>query len=176
MTLPKIEIENFLPFRFDGVDILSANYMLFQAIHIFYIYFCVFSFMHCFYSLNLFYMTCMRHFSKRFNYIGRRLKNAKPSKVTERIHNQKIFKLIIEHKRVHHDLILISDFFKAYAGFNLISFFAFEILSVFVLLMDIDWKFKLAIASICLFLYLSVIHFPFIMAKFTTNEVDDVLF
>ena len=63
------------------------------------------------------------------------------SKTAEQIDNRKLSRLIIEHNKVNYDLIQINDFFKFYVGFNLISFFAFGITGVFILLLDIDWRF-----------------------------------
>ena len=83
----------------------------------------------------------MRFFCKRFDYVGRRLREISQSKASERTNNRKLARLVLEHHTVHHDLILINDFFKFYVGFNVISFFALEISLTFVFLLDIDWWF-----------------------------------
>ena len=119
------------------MEILSATYILFQTLNVIQIVHALFSYGHCFFTLNLFYLTCIRFFSKRFNYIARKLDGLKTSK---QIDNRKLCRLIIEHNRVHHDLILINDFFKYQVGFNLVFFFAFGVTLMFVVLLDIDWR------------------------------------
>lgn len=59
---------------------------------------------------------------------------------TESIDKRKLFKIIIAHNRVHHDLILINDFFKFFVGFNLVSFFGFGIATIFVVILDLNWR------------------------------------
>ena len=125
--------------RFDGVGILSAKYVLFQAIGVLHIIHSLYCFLHCFYSLNLFYMTCMQFFSKRFSHVARHVEGMYSKKILKRIDNRKLFRLVVEHNRIHRDLILINDFFKFYIGFNLVSFFAFGTTGVFVVLLDIGW-------------------------------------
>ena len=80
----------------------------------------------------------MKHFSKRFNYIGRHLEIL--INTSELIDNRKLSRMIIEHNRVHYDLMLINDFFKSYVGFNLIIFFALGVTVIFGLLQNVDWR------------------------------------
>ena len=61
------------------------------------------------------------------------------SKSSKPVNNRKLTRLIIEHNQVHHDLILINEFFKNYEGFSLISFFFLEITLSFTIL-DTDWR------------------------------------
>ena len=124
-------------FRFDGVEMFSAKYILFQTLNVANMIHATFSYLHCFYSLNLFYMTCMRFFSKRFSHIGRQVKIMSLSKS---IDSRKLFEVLSESNKVHHDLILINNFFKNYVGFNLISFFLFGVMGAFIVLLDIDWR------------------------------------
>ena len=138
LKLQKTEYKFFL--RFDGVKIFSISYFLFQAINILYIFYILFSFVHFFYTLNFFYMTSMRFFSKRFAYIGWHVKCMGFLEMTERARNRKLSTLLVNHNRVHHDLILINELFKFYVGLNLLSYFAFGIVIMFVVLLDIDWR------------------------------------
>lgn len=141
----------------------------------------------------------MVFFSKRFNYIGKQVERMR---VSRRNVNRRLSRLIVEHNRVHCDLMLINDFFKFYVGFNLIGFFAFGVIMMFIVLLDIEWRLvnqtiveqfefnklkssifilmfkniifriKAAFTSIVLFFYLTIIIFPFVIAKSVINEVN----
>ena len=62
-------------------------------------------------------------------------------KSSKPIDNRMLSKLIIEHNRIHYELIQINDFFKFQSGFNLISSFAVIVSVTFALLLDIDLRF-----------------------------------
>lgn len=128
------------PLRFEGIEILSVKYIFFQAFHVVIVSYGLFSLIHCFYSLNLFYVTCMLFFTKRFRFIGREVERMSVSK-SKPIDNRKLSRLIIEHNIVHYDLIQINDFFKSFVGFNLISYFTVIVPTMFALLLDIDLRF-----------------------------------
>lgn len=127
-----------LTFRFDRVDI-SSTYILFQAFHVIQTSHASFSFIHCFFSVNLYCLTCMRFFTKRFRGIRRRLERMCSPRMTNPIHRRKLAKMFVEYNQVHQDLLLINEFFNSYIGFNSISFFSIGLLSTFVILLDIDW-------------------------------------
>lgn len=94
-------------------------------------------------------MTCMRYFAKRFSYIARQVEKMKRPKLSHHNTNRKMSRLVAEHGIVHHDLMLINDFFKYYLGFNLIMFFAIGVIVIFVSLLDVNLGFvKLVIAQL----------------------------
>ena len=126
--------------KFDGVDILSPTYILVQSLHVIQTVHGVFSWLHFLYTLNLFYVTCMRFFTKRFRNIGRQLEKMSSSRTVGRADNRKLSRLIAEHHQVHHDLMLINEMFKFQTGFNLIAFFAMGITATYLLLLEIDWR------------------------------------
>lgn len=139
-------------------------------------------------------MECMRFFSKRFHYIATHLEKMSKGSGS----NRKLTRLIFEHNRVHYDLIQINAMFKSYVGYNLIFFFLFGVQMSFVELLDIDWRllslfeslswifypkdllnvyfscfrFKLALCSVIVFLYLIIIYFPFVVARSVRKEVN----
>ena len=124
--------------RFEGVEILSFRYIFFQALHVLIISHGLFSFLHCFFTINMFYVTCMLFFTTRFRHIG---KEVERMSVSKSIDNRILSRLIIEHNRVHYDLIQINEFFKFNTGFNLISFYGVVVPATFAMLLDLDWRY-----------------------------------
>ena len=126
--------------KFEGIEMLSTRYILFQVAHAVNACHGVFSFVHLIYSINLFYVTCMRFFSKRFERIGIRVLSLAASKTFDKKQNRDLTRLVIKYNKVHYDLIQINDFFKPFVGYNMIYCFGFSITLVFVELLDIDWR------------------------------------
>ena len=116
------------------------TYIVFQGFHVVHIFYSIFSMAHLFFTLNLFHVTCMRFFVRRFQCIGKRIDNICSPQYSECIDNRKLSKQIAGLNRVHYDLIQINDFFKSLVGFNLLGFSGFEIAVVFIFLLDIDWR------------------------------------
>ena len=116
-------------------------YIVFQGFHLVHLFYSIFCYGHLFCTLNLFHITCMRYFVKRFKGIERRIESICSPQFSERVvDNRKLSKQIADLNRVHYDLIQINDFFKYQVGFNLLGFSGFEIAVVFLVLLDIDWR------------------------------------
>ena len=113
----------------------------------------------------------MKFFTKRFNCIRRHVQDMRTKSVS-RIDNRKLSRLVIEHNKVHHDLILINDFFKFYVGINLIAFMAMGTPVMFAVLLELDTRLKWAFFVAIFFLYLTIIYVPYTMAKSVTNEIN----
>lgn len=116
----------------------SATYILVQTFHICHTNHALFSFLHCFFSLNIFYATGMRFTTKRLRHIARQVQSLTQS--SKSINNRKLSRLIIEHNQVHHDLIRINEFFRNFVGFNVISSFGLSVTMSFIVLLDTDWR------------------------------------
>lgn len=161
-----------LNFRFDGVEnIYSPIYIFIQTIHILHTSHALFATLHCFYSLNLLYVTCMRFFSKRFEHIGRLVGSLSMSEMSKRTDNRELTKLVIEYNQIHQDLLLINDYFRYYVGFNMLGFYAMGVTVVCVVLLDTDMRLKAAFFMAIAFLYIVILYFPFVIASSVTKEV-----
>ena len=127
--------------RFEEVEILSPTYILVQSGHVIHTIHGMSSWIHCLYTINLFYVTCMRFFTTRFAHIRRRLERmSRLSGRFRRADIHELSRLVIDHNQVHHDLMLINEFFKCYLGFNFVWSFAVNVVTAFFMLLDIGWR------------------------------------
>ena len=84
----------------------------------------------------------------------RRLRRRNFSRPNE-INSRRLARLIKQCNRVHLELIEANDFFKHFLGINMLFFFLYALLLIF-LVVFVDWLFGVALVSIVIAMFLTI--------------------
>ena len=96
---------------FSSYDVDIVTYIVVQTIHVIHLYWFIFLYLGCVWTLNMFYCEILLFFSKKFEHISKQLKYLNKSK-TKRIKNCKLSRLIYQFNRVVFELTEINQLFK----------------------------------------------------------------
>ena len=148
-------------------DVDNYTYVLVQALNVFHCTYMVFYFLHSLYTTNLFVLQTIHFFSVKFKNISRQLGRLNESK---KIHNKRIAILIGDYQQVQLELVEVNDFFKNFLGVNMVSYFFYSILMMFLSIF-IGWAVRLALLSTVLVMFLTVIFVPFAFGNTLSIDV-----
>ena len=147
-------------------DVNIFIYALLQAINVAHFFLYFFLYANVIYTLNVFLLTLIRYFRKKFCCIAERIERLHESK---RVNNQKLARLLYEYNAVHLELFAMRDLFKRFIGLNLSHYFLMALLSTFACLFS-DLRMAVGVLITIYFLGLATI-FPF---YFATSVIDQV--
>lgn len=153
--------------RFNDID--WCTYILVQAFHTFHISYTIFFFLPQLYMINIFVLQIIRFFCLNFKFFAQRLGRLDASR-TKKINNRRLARLIHSYNQVHLELIEMNDCFKNFLGVNLLYFFIYAIILMF-LVMFVGWILKLTLLWIVLTMFLTIIFIPFTFANSLLTEV-----
>ena len=142
------------------------TYIVVQALHIINYYFCLRSFFHMVYSLNLFFVSVAKFFIKKFDYITKQI-----AKLERPVDNDKLHELIEEFNFVYLEVVKINDYFKVLFLANLLHFFFMAIICAFVSLFFTEIRLKLLFFALVSLLYLAIFGLPFKTANSLHDQV-----
>lgn len=137
------------------------------GLHIVHYFVYCFVFLHAVYTPNLFFVTLLLFFTKRFRNIADQLERNLMKDLNNRNLNRQIFAF---HNTIH-DMGQMNDLFKAYVGFNLLHCFLFITLVTFVSIF-VTTILKIAIYLVLLNMYAIVQVLPFHLANAVTSQVN----
>lgn len=150
-------------------DVDWITYSLVQTFQVTYSSWFIYVFLGSVYSVNVFYIMIIRFLSLKFGYMGKQVQlvNAEPIKS---VCDRKLARLIVENNAAHLELIELNNFFKFYAGFNLVGFFFFAILLSFVAL-ETDFRLTIAFFTALIVMYSTTILSTCLFANQLSDEV-----
>ena len=148
------------------VDILSFTF--FQTLNVAHFYCYFFLFANTIYTLNVFLLTLIWYFRKKFHYIAEQVirlhvSNRKPA------NNRKLARLVFEYATVHLELNAMRDLFKQFVGYNLCYYFLLGLLVTFACLFA-DMRMAVGVLVTIYLLGLSTI-FSFYFATCVNTQV-----
>lgn len=147
-------------------DIDTLTYVLMLGLHI--AHYCIycFIFLHAVCTPNLFFVTLLRFFARKFGHIADRLERS----LRKDANNKSLNKQILAFHDVIADMMRMNDLFKAYVGFNLLHCFLFITLVCFVSLFVTN-VLKIGIYLVLLEMFAFVQVLPFHLANHVLSEV-----
>lgn len=111
--------------RFPDADWFS--YVLFMTIHILHNCHFIVGFQHSIYTVSLFTIQVAWYFTKKFAYIGRKVRRLNATFKMRRVNNRELAKLINDYNSVQVEVIKIRKFFRNYVGCNIVANFGFAV-------------------------------------------------
>ena len=105
---PLNDLKLFLSFSYD-TSLLA--YIIAQTIHVIHTSWFVWLYLGGVYTVNLFYCVIILFFSKRFQYLSKKLKKLDQPKL-KLVDNRRLSRIIYEYNRTLFELMEMNDFFK----------------------------------------------------------------
>ena len=151
-------------------DIDLRTYVLVQAFNVFHCTYMIFYFLHNLYTTQIFFLEVIYYFSLKFKHIARRLNHLNSATKTKKINNQALAKLTRHYNLVHLELIETNDFFKNFLGVNMLFFFVYALIVMFLVIF-MDWLLTVTLLLIVFALFLTIIFVPFAFSTYLSVEV-----
>lgn len=150
-------------------DVNLFAYAFFQAVNIAHLFFFLVNFLHVIYTLNVFLLTLIWFFRKKFHYIAGRIECLSNR---NRVNNRKLASLLYQYNAVHLEMFAMRDLFKEFIGYNVCHCFALCVLTTFACLFA-DMQMAISVLLIVAVIGLATI-FPFYFADSVIAQVKSL--
>lgn len=105
----------------------------------------IFIYLHSLYTVNIFLVTIVLYFSKKFSYIAKQVAGMSCSNEhSKKRFNRRLAAMIQAYNAVHKEMQAMNKFFSFFIGFCLVHFFFLVILVGFC-----NFSFKVTSAEVC---------------------------
>ena len=155
---------------FDGIDIYT--YVIVSIAHFIHASFFIYAIFHMIYTLNVFFITIMNFFRKKFNYISKQLEHIQHEKVE--LNNPKLSRLIYDFNYVYLELIHQNNYFKHLSGINFLHYSVSAVFGSFIFMLNENLGMQVIGYTMLILLYILVLYFPSQYSNFVITQVQCV--
>ena len=152
---------------FDVIDIYT--YVIVSIVHFIHASFFIYAIFHMIYTLNVFFITIMNFFRKKFNYISKQLEHIQHEKVE--LNNPKLSRLIYDFNYVYLELIHQNNYFKHLSGINFLHYSVSAVIASFIFMLNENLSMQIVGYTMLIFLYILVLYFPYQYSNFVITQV-----
>ena len=155
-------------------DVNIYTYVIVAIIHIIHASYFFFVMFHIIYTMNVFYITILIFFCKKFNHISKQVEQFQNEKV--KFNNQKLSRFIYDFDYVYLELIHLNSYFRYLAGINLIHYFLLAVFATFIFLFNENRSIQIVGYTMLIFLYILALYFPSQYSSFVNTQVSLKIF